>query len=89
LSKGQGGNKNRKYRSRNDIIADMLTVALDGGAMKMQIMYGAYISYKQLKTDYLPLLLRNGLLTFDKRKLRYATTEKGRQFLDAHKLLKI
>jgi predicted transcriptional regulator len=89
LSKGQGGYKKRKYRSRNDIISDILTVALDGGTMKTQLLYGAYVSFEQLHIDYLPLLLRNGLLAFDKEKLRYATTEKGRRFLDAYKLLKI
>ena len=89
LPKGKIEIKKRKYRSRNDIISDILAIALDRGAMKSHLMYGAYVSFNQLHGDYLPFLLRNGFLIFDEEKLRYATTEKGRQFLDAYKLLKI
>ena len=36
------------HRSRIDIASDVLKVA-NGGASKIKIMYGAHLSYKQMK----------------------------------------
>jgi len=71
-----------KYRSRTDIISEILKIA-DNGTSKTKIMYGAYLSYVQLK-DYLKVLLENGLLAYDEHKLQYKTTEKGRMFLKTY-----
>jgi predicted transcriptional regulator len=71
-----------RYRSRADIISEILKIA-DNGTSKTKIMYGAYLSYVQLK-DYMKVLLENGLLAYDERKLQYRTTEKGRMFLKTY-----
>jgi len=71
-----------KYRSRADIISEILKIA-DNGSSKTKIMYGAYLSYVQLK-DYLKVMLENELLVYDEHKLQYRTTEKGRMFLKTY-----
>jgi predicted transcriptional regulator len=71
-----------KYRGRADIISEILKIA-DNGSSKTRIMYGAYLSYVQLK-DYLKVMLENELLTYDEHKLQYKTTEKGRMFLKTY-----
>ena len=73
-----------KYRSRTDIVAQILEIANDGSgtANKTKIMYGAYLSYAQLK-EYLGVLLESGLLEQDPANNNqfYRTTQKGWQFL--------
>jgi predicted transcriptional regulator len=73
-----------KYRSRTDIVAQILEIANDGSstANKTKIMYGAYLSYAQLK-EYLGVLLESGLLEQDPASNNqfYRTTQKGWQFL--------
>jgi predicted transcriptional regulator len=49
-------------------------------------MYGAYLSFSQLK-EYLNLLLYNGMLSYNKASNKYRTTEKGQDFLKAHKYI--
>lgn len=68
-----------RYRSRMDIVADMLHVAQDG-AIKTRIMYKAFLSYPQLK-EYLGLMTDGGLLDHSEEEGKYYTTEKGRRFL--------
>lgn len=68
-----------KYRSRADIVADMLEVAKDG-AIKTRIMYRALLSFPQLK-EYLELLTENGLMEYREDDRRYYTTEMGRHYL--------
>jgi predicted transcriptional regulator len=71
-----------KYRSRNDIINEILDAANDGGgATKTKIMYQAFLSYAQLK-EYLTELIDNELLNYDVDSRQFKTTEKGQQFLD-------
>ena len=79
--------KKMRYRTRNDIIAELLKIALDG-TTKTKLMYNGYLSYRQLQ-DYLPLLLGNGLLEFDGKGRKYHTTKKGRDFLDVYERTKI
>ncbi|AFU59520.1 hypothetical protein Ngar_c25980 [Candidatus Nitrososphaera gargensis Ga9.2] len=69
-----------KYRSRIDIVAQMLEAANNGGATKSKIMYKAFLSYGQLK-DYLTIMNEKGLLDYDKKEQLYRTTEKGRKLL--------
>ena len=71
-----------RYRSRADIVSEILEIA-DIGTSKTKIMYGAYLSYVQLK-DYMKVLIENGLLAYDESKLQYRTTEKGRMFLKTY-----
>jgi len=70
-----------KYRSRTDIVAQILESA-NGGVSKTKIMYNAYLSYAQLK-EYLSVLLENGLIEHIASNNTYRTTEKGIKFLRA------
>ena len=67
-----------KYRSRTDIIAQILESA-NGGATKTKITYRAFISYAQL-VEYLVLMTSNGLLQHDATTQTFKTTEKGLRF---------
>jgi predicted transcriptional regulator len=78
-----------KYRSRTDIVAQILEIANDNSncngessrVNKTKIMYGAYLSYAQLK-EYLGVMLESGLLEQDPANNQfYRTTQKGWQFL--------
>ena len=77
-----------KYRSRTDIVAQILETANNtdngsgsSGANKTKIMYGAYLSYAQLK-EYIGVMLESGLLEQDPTNNQlYKTTQKGWQFL--------
>ena len=71
------------YRSRLDIIADILRVT-GKGAKKTQIMYQANLSYKLL-TKYLSEVLDSSLLRFERRKDCYVVTAKGDKFLGNYK----
>jgi predicted transcriptional regulator len=69
-----------KYRSRLEIIADILCVVNDNkGARKTRIMYQANLSYKLL-TQYLNGVVEAGLVTF-RTKNSYTLTQKGKEFL--------
>ncbi len=68
-----------KYRSRTEIIAQILQAA-NGGITRTRIMYNAFLSYGQLK-DYLGILVENGLLAYLEPTRTYKTTEKGLKFL--------
>lgn len=70
------------YRSRLEIIADVLSVARHG-AKKTQIMYQANLSYKLL-LRYLRYVMEAGLLASGSDD-SYVLTEKGREFLDQYK----
>jgi predicted transcriptional regulator len=69
-----------KYRSRLEIIADVLAVA-KSGAGKTQIMYGANLSY-MLLTRYMTDVMDMGLMRTDDEHT-YMLTEKGAEFLEA------
>jgi len=71
-----------KYRSRTDIVSQMLEAA-NGGATKTKIMYAAYLSYAQLK-DYLTVLVDGGLIEYHTTDQKYKTTEQGIKFLKTY-----
>ena len=71
-----------RYRSRTDIVSQMLEAANDG-ATKTRIMYSAFLSYEQLK-EYLSMLTENGLLEHDQESKMYKTTPKGSKFLEIY-----
>jgi predicted transcriptional regulator len=71
-----------KYRSRTDIVSQMLEAA-NGGATKTKIMYSAYLSYAQLK-EYLAVLIEGGLIEHQPAEQKYRTTDKGLKFLDTY-----
>lgn len=68
-------------RSYTDIEADILRIATDG-ARKTQIVYGANLNFKIIRT-YLPRLIERGFLDYDgSGKLGlYFTTPRGQEFL--------
>ena len=72
-----------KYRSRMDIVAEMLETA-QGGAIKTRIMYRAFLSFPQLK-EYLAVLTDRGLLEYEEKDKEYVTTESGKRFLKVYK----
>ncbi|MEM3566183.1 MAG: winged helix-turn-helix domain-containing protein [Candidatus Bathyarchaeia archaeon] len=73
------------YRSRLDIIADILQVVRGNGrAKKTQIMYGANLSYTVL-TKYLTEVLNACLIKFESGKRCYVLTDRGRTFLEHYR----
>jgi predicted transcriptional regulator len=71
-----------KYRSRTEIVGNILDAANGGGATKTKIMYKAFLSYAQLR-EYLSVLIENNLLYLEGTQT-YKTTEKGLNFLKMH-----
>jgi predicted transcriptional regulator len=70
-----------KYRSRYQIIAKILRVAKKGGT-RTQIMFGAYLSSRQIR-EYLEFLKGKELLQFDGDSKRYTLTNRGLSLLKA------
>lgn len=62
-----------------EIAAKIIEIA-QSGVVKTKILYGATLSFSQLK-DYLEFLQENGLLEYISEKKLYRTTEKGMHFL--------
>jgi predicted transcriptional regulator len=71
-----------KYRSRVDIIAAMLEIAKEG-TIKTRIMFGASLSFTQLK-EYTTFLIELGLMERSEAGL-HRTTEKGLKFLHMYR----
>ncbi|HKF26767.1 MAG TPA: winged helix-turn-helix domain-containing protein [Nitrososphaera sp.] len=82
-----------RYRSRTEIITQILEIVNDGGSSssrfgdggvsKTKIMYKAFLSYNQLK-EYLAVLTKSDLLSYDGQTRMSKTTEKGLGFLKAY-----
>jgi predicted transcriptional regulator len=81
-----------RYRSRTEIITQILEIVNDGssssrfgdgGVSKTKIMYKAFLSYNQLK-EYLAVLTKSDLLSYDGQTRMFKTTEKGLGFLKAY-----
>ena len=69
------------YRTRTEIISNILEIANRGnGITKTKIMYGAFLSYSQMK-EYLMILTDNGLISYDLDTRTLKTTDKGHRFL--------
>ena len=68
-----------KYRSRTDIIAMILRAAVSGST-KTRIMYGAYLSYAQVK-EYLSFLIEKNLISYEEGAGIYKLTETGMNLL--------
>ena len=69
-----------KYRSRTEIVSNILDAANGGGATKTKIMYKAFLSYAQLK-EYLSVLTENNLIEYSNGTQTFKTTEKGFNYL--------
>ena len=72
-----------KYRSRNHIISEILDAANGGNATKTKLMYKAYLSFGQIK-EYLSVLTKTDLLSYDADTQTFKTTERGLMFLKAY-----
>ena len=73
--------QHKKYRSRYDMSTTILKVASQKEANQTHIMYGAFMSYYQLR-KYVAFLLNNGLLIKQQQQQPiYRLTEKGEHFL--------
>lgn len=69
-----------KYRSRLQIIAEILEIVRDG-AKKTHIMYRANLSYKLL-CKYLDEVLKCGFVRVDRKEDCYVVAPKGEKFLE-------
>ncbi len=72
------------YRSKLDIIADILTVATRK-PKKTQIMYQANLSFHVLQ-KYLAEISGASLICFEDETQCYSLTEKGKEFLENYKV---
>jgi predicted transcriptional regulator len=70
-----------KYRTKSDILAQIIAVAKDKPVTKTRISYDCFLSYDYLN-ECLDILVRSGLLCYDKKMNNYATTEKGLRYLE-------
>ena len=73
--------KYMKYRTKTEIMSEILGIANGSTATKTKIMYQAFLSYAQMK-KHLMVLTQNGLLSYDVDTHTFTTTEKGLRFLD-------
>jgi predicted transcriptional regulator len=69
-----------KYRSRIDIISQILDAANGCGATRGRMVYKTFLNYDQLQ-EYTILLIENDLLHYDSTMRTFETTEKGLRFL--------
>ena len=69
-----------KYRSRTEIVSNILDAANGGGATKTKIMYAAFLSYAQLN-EYLSVLIDNNLIEYSNGTQTFKTTEKGLNYI--------
>lgn len=73
-----------KYRSSTDIAAAILEVIKDG-ARRTMIMYGAYISYPQLR-EYLTSTTKAGLIIHSgEEEKTYHITDKEKRLLEIYR----
>jgi predicted transcriptional regulator len=71
------------YRSRAEIISQILGTANGGDATKSQIAYKTFLNYSKLK-EYLTILTQSDLLSYDGETHTFKTTEKGLTLLQAY-----
>ena len=72
-----------KYRSRTEIVGNILDAANGGGITKTKIMYTAFLSYAQLN-EYLSILIENNLIENLDGTQTFKITEKGLNYLKTY-----
>jgi predicted transcriptional regulator len=72
-----------KYRSKINIISQILEAANGGNATRSKIAYKAFLNYYQFK-EYLLLLTEKELLCYNEDTQTFKTTERGLKFLDTY-----
>jgi predicted transcriptional regulator len=70
-----------KYRSRGEIVSNILRVVARNKATKTRLMYGAYLSYTQIE-EYMDFILQQGLIRPVEETNLYQLTEKGMKYLN-------
>jgi predicted transcriptional regulator len=70
----------KKYRTKIEIMAQILHAANGHSTHKTRLMFSVYLSYEQLK-EYLSVLVQSGLIERIENTHKYKTTEKGLKFL--------
>jgi predicted transcriptional regulator len=74
----------KRQRSRNDIVAAILRLVTEKGGLGItKIMYGSYLSYRQV-TQFLELIMESGLLDYDIKNGLYRINERGLQYLELY-----
>jgi predicted transcriptional regulator len=73
-----------KYRSRIDIMCQILDVANGSSITRSKIAYKAFLNHGQLREN-LTALVENGLLSVDEVTQTFKTTEKGLRLLKLYK----
>jgi predicted transcriptional regulator len=69
-----------KYRSRIDVISQMLDAANGSGVTKSRLVYKTFLNYDQLKKNLMALIEKD-LLRYNRNTRTFKTTEKGLIFL--------
>ena len=64
----------------------MQAASAHNGMSKTQCMYRIFLPYMQVK-EYLDILMRNGLLEYERAARIYKTTQKGFRFLEVYQQL--
>jgi predicted transcriptional regulator len=72
-----------EYRSKINIISQILEAANGGIATRSKIAYKAFLNYYQLK-EYLLLLTEKELLCYNEDTQTFKSTERGLKFLDTY-----
>jgi predicted transcriptional regulator len=75
--------KYMKYRTKTEIMGEILGIANGSTATKTKIMYQAYLSSNQMK-EYLIVLTRSSMISLTHMLRQFRTTEKGLRFLKAY-----
>jgi len=70
-----------KYRSRGEIVSNILRVVASNKATKTRMMYGAFLSYTQIE-EYIGYILQQGLMNRVPATNLYQLSEKGMQYLN-------
>jgi predicted transcriptional regulator len=72
-----------RYRSRIEIIGDILEAANGNSTTRSKLLYKAFLSHTQMK-EYLVVLTEHDLLRYEKDTQTFKTTEKGLRFLNTY-----
>ena len=72
-----------RYRSRIEIISRILEIANGGNITKSKMLYQSFLSYDKMK-EYLEVLTKTDLISYDLDTHTFKTTEKGLRFLDIY-----
>ena len=74
------------HRTNVEIITEILKIANGGNVTRTKIMYSAFLNYFQLK-EYLPMLTKRDLLSYNADTHTFKTTEKGLMLLETYNLM--